>query len=49
MLFLLFIFFRLLVILSLACQDKGGSSMVHDTRNTNIQSRNTKKQTQTNN
>lgn len=39
MLFLLFIFFRTLVVVSLSCQDKkrGGSS--NDTRNQNIQAR----------
>jgi hypothetical protein len=36
MLFLLFIIFRVLVIVSLACQDRKRGHNEHDTRNTNI-------------
>jgi len=39
MLFLLFIFFRALVVLSLVIQDRRKAASEHDTRNTNIPTR----------
>lgn len=42
MLCLLFVFFRLLVIVSLALQDKKRGASDNDTRNTNIPKRNVK-------